>query len=94
MRNLIYFTIFHIYEKFDIFHYFSLKLIFFRGGPDSTCAYGYVGPLCQTCDIDGETKFIKSSDDICIQCEDPSKSIPQIIFKILAILAFYALIIW
>lgn len=64
------------------------------GGVDSVCALGYAGPLCQTCELTDDKKYLKTSDDLCIECEAPEKAIPEIVFKILGILIFYAVIIW
>ena len=40
------------------------------GGFNSTCLYGYTGPLCDVCLIDDKNKYYKFGQGVCENCED------------------------
>lgn len=70
-----------------------VNLINFRGGINSECQIGYTGPLCQSCDIIGDTIYFKSRLYYCEECKESYKSILELIGYSVILLIFYYMII-
>lgn len=71
-------------------------MIFFvlqRGGYESGCSTGYVGPLCQTCDVFGPVIYRKSGLFQCTECGDESVNVILLILASGAIFVFYIILI-
>ena len=50
------------------FIFFRVKIDKNRGGYNSTCVSGHVGPLCSSCDIYGDIKYTKDVGNVCSEC--------------------------
>lgn len=58
----------------------SKYLYFFRGGYESSCVNGHVGPLCSSCEIYGPLKFTKDVGNVCSLCIDDGENAVKILF--------------
>lgn len=70
-----------------------MSLWIFRGGYESKCLTGYIGPLCQTCDIYGSTIYRRSGLFECSECGDEGVNIFLLILASLVIFGFYIILI-
>ena len=61
---------------------------------NSECSDGYIGPLCQTCDIKQTIKYAKQGIYECIPCKSLQESIPELFLLSLCIFGFFTLILW
>ena len=64
-----------------------------RGEYESKCLPGYVGPLCQTCDVFGGTIYRKSGLFQCTECGDESVNIILLVMASGLIFVFYIILI-
>ena len=60
---------------------------------ESECLTGYMGPLCQTCDTTGETKYVKKDAYTCLECKKFDEAFPELFFLTILIFAFFLWII-
>lgn len=56
-----------------------------RGGLDSQCSNGYMGPLCSVCIYNENMKNYKISDNICVECQSLAVNIIIIIVFVLMV---------
>ena len=94
---MIFFLVNHIVTvacKLYIYILIYIYTYLFRGGVYSQCQVGYIGPLCQTCDMSGDIKYSKKNLYSCVLCKGFDQSIPEIIFILIIIIGFYIYMIW
>ena len=60
----------------------------------SNCSEGFIGPFCQSCDMQGTIKYFKESSYYCTRCKDIESAMPEIVIISLILFAFYAYYLW
>jgi len=71
----------------------SIKKNLKRGGIESDCLIGYIGPSCQACAKTKEMVYSKGEGVQCEQCLNEGSLLPISIFAIFVFLIFFFLFV-